>query len=131
MSFSTLMQRAQRQQARVFSSATAAIAGAWFPATANGAPSTRSAFTVAVNDVTPGAPRITRDALSGMVNTPVGTVRVAFATAALAYVPVANDTVCLAGATRATATMYRVAAVETLAGIYELELREEAQYLAP
>lgn len=129
MAFSSLIQHSQKQSARIFGSVGAQTAGAWFPTTVAAAPTARTSFSVIVYDVTKGPPRITRDALSGVVNTPAGTIRISFPVASLTYVPVGNDTICIVGATRATGTVYRVASVETLAGIYELELREEAQYL--
>lgn len=127
--FADLMQRAQQQAARTFASVSTATAGAWFPTAYNAAPAARTGFSVAVTDVTQGAPRIQRDALSGTVITPAGTIRINLAVSALTYTPVAMETVCLIGATRATATLYRVTAVESTAGIYELELRPEAQRL--
>jgi len=129
MAFSSLIQHSQKQSSRIFGSVGTRTAGAWFPTTATGAPTARTSFSVIVYDVTKGPPRITRDALTGTVNTPAGTIRISFTVASLAYVPVGNDTICIVGTARTTGTVYRVASVETVAGIYELELREEAQYL--
>lgn len=129
MNFAALMQAGQKHAARIFGSVSEATAGAWFPASVSAAPAARSSFTVAVSDVTTGAPRIQRDALSGAVITPAGTIRIMLVVSALTYVPVAQETVVLIGATRATATLYRVTAVESAAGVYELELRPEAQLL--
>lgn len=129
MTFANLLQRAQVHAARTFSSTTAATAGAWFGTSATAAPATRAAFSVAISDVTQGPPRITRDPLSGTVNTPTGTIRISFPVASLTFTPVSNDTICLIGTTRATAGVYRVTAVETAGGVYELECRQEPQYL--
>jgi hypothetical protein len=127
--FSDLLQRSQKQSARIFGSVNEATDGAWFGTTANAAPTARTGFSVAVEDVTKGPPRITRDTLSGVVNTPAGTIRISFPVASLTFVPVSMDTVCIVGATRAAGLCYRVTAVESAGGLYELELREEAQYL--
>lgn len=129
MGFASLIQHAQKHGSRVFGGVAADTEGAWFPTTVDGAPTARGSFTLAVEDVTKGAPRITRDALSGMVNTPAGTIRISFATSLLTYTPRAKDTVVIVGATRAAGILYRVTAVETIAGIYELELQEDPQYL--
>ncbi len=124
-----MLQYANAHAARQFGGVTAATAGAWFPTTATAAPAARSGFSVAVSDVTKGPPRYTRDPLSGTLTTPAGTIRVAFKVADLTFVPIASETVCIVGATRAAGTVYRVAAVESAGGVYELELREESQTL--
>lgn len=129
MNFSSLFQRAQQQAARTFGSATSATITAWFPASADAAPAARSGFSVTVSDVTQGAPRHQRDALSGSLLTPAGSIRIMLPVADLSYTPLAAETVCLLGTTRATATLYRVQSVESAAGIYEIELRPEAQTL--
>lgn len=130
MNFSSLFQHAQRAAARTFGSTTSATVTAWFPTSANAAPEARSSFSVTVSDVTQGPPRIQRDALSGTVITRAGTIRIMLPVADLSYTPVAAETVCLLGTSRASATLYRVQAVETAAGIYEIELRPEAQALS-
>lgn len=127
--FAALLQRSQKQSSRTFGSVGVRTAGAWFGTTAAAAPTARTGFSVIVYDVTKGPPRITRDALTGTVNTPAGTIRISFPTASLTFTPVAHDTVCIVGTARTTGTCYRVSSVETAGGIYELELREEAQYL--
>ena len=129
MTFAAQLQAANTHAARMFGGVTAATAGAWFPTAATEAPTARSGFSVAVSDVVKGAPKATRDPLTGTLTTPSGTITISFLASALTYVPVANETVLIAGATRAAGTLYRVTAVNTLAGIYELECREEAQTL--
>lgn len=124
-----MLQAANQHSARMFGSVTAATAGAWFPTTATGAPTARASYSVAVSDVAKGPPRYTQDPLSGTLTTPAGTIRVAFKVADLTFVPIASETVCIVGTTRAAGTVYRVAAVESAGGVYELELREESQTL--
>ena len=129
MSFPALMQQSTAHAARTFAGVTAATAGAWFGTTATAAPAARSGFSVAVSDVVKGAPRSVRDPLTGTLTTPAGTIRVSFATSALSFVPVSLETLCIVGATRAAGTLYRIQSVEEIAGIYEMELKEESQAL--
>ncbi len=129
MTFAALLSQANAHAARTFGSVVAETEGAWFPTTATGAPTARSGFSVAVSDVIKGAPRIVRDPLTGTITTPAGTIRISFAVASLSYVPLAIETVCIVGDARATGRLYRVSAVEEAGGVYEIELREEAQRL--
>lgn len=128
--FASLAQMAQTIAARTFQSVASATVTAWFGTSATAAPATRSAFTVALSDVTPGQPRVQRDTLSGEVLTPTGSIRLMFKQSALSFVPKAQETIFLFGTAKATASAYRVTAVESGAGLYEIEARPEAQYFA-
>lgn len=129
-SFADLAQNAQTFAARTFQSVTAATTTLWFGTSATAAPANRAAFTVTVSDVTPGQPRIQRDQLSGEVVTPTGSIRVMFKQSAIAFTPIAMETVFLFGPVKASASAYRITAVESGAGLYELEAKPEAQYFA-
>lgn len=113
----------------MFGSVTAATAGAWFGTTGTAAPTARAGFSVAVSDVVKGAPKATRDPLTGTLTTPAGTIRISFLASALSFVPVSLETLCIVGATRSAGTLYRVQSLEEIAGIYEIELKEESQTL--
>lgn len=126
MKFAALLQRTQRQSARVFTPDTAGRPlRAWFPPTATASPAHRGEYTFCAGEVTTGPLRqrtVEQLALIGVSGETLGLQL----SRSLPYVPDKARTTLLLGHDQATAGRCRIIEMRSVGTFYEFDLERIA-----